>query len=245
MIYLQQYGHQPRLGREEQAIMLYATLERIPVSFFQDGQVPKDLDDCELFVGSVESFKEAFKTLNVPSVIPNYYPLCLSHLLGRSLRKGTIQDVRNIVDTGDSIFAKPRLAFKSFTGSIFNSDSITSLDYREADEAVWLSSVIKLRSESRCYVLDHKLIACCQYAGGIDEIPDLSIINQAIAILSREENTPRSYCIDFGVTQTGQTVLIELGDGFAVGRYKGISEVDYYHFLKARWTELLSLSKKS
>ena len=43
--------------------------------------------------------------------------------------------------------------------------------------------------------------------------------------------------MDFGVTDKGETVLIEVNDGFAVASY-GLFHIDYAKFLSARWAEL-------
>lgn len=48
---------------------------------------------------------------------------------------------------------------------------------------------------------------------------------------------PAGYAMDFGVTDKGETVLIEVNDGFAVASY-GLFHIDYAKFLSARWAEL-------
>lgn len=43
--------------------------------------------------------------------------------------------------------------------------------------------------------------------------------------------------MDFGVTDKGETVLIEVNDGFSIGLY-GLFHIDYAKLLSARWAEL-------
>ncbi|MEM8604121.1 MAG: ATP-grasp domain-containing protein, partial [Cyanobacteria bacterium P01_H01_bin.121] len=47
------------------------------------------------------------------------------------------------------------------------------------------------------------------------------------------------YAIDFGVLTSGQTALVEMNDGFAVGAY-GIDSRNYTDMIWARWEQLLS-----
>jgi hypothetical protein len=48
---------------------------------------------------------------------------------------------------------------------------------------------------------------------------------------------PAGYVMDFGVTDKGETVLIEVNDGFSIGSY-GLFHIDYAKLLAARWAEL-------
>lgn len=45
------------------------------------------------------------------------------------------------------------------------------------------------------------------------------------------------YAIDFGLTDDGRTLLIEVNDGYALGCY-GLFYIDYAKLLSARWAEL-------
>ena len=48
--------------------------------------------------------------------------------------------------------------------------------------------------------------------------------------------------IDFGLLSTGETALVEMNDGFALGAY-AISARDYTDLLIARWEELMAQPK--
>lgn len=50
-------------------------------------------------------------------------------------------------------------------------------------------------------------------------------------------DAPNGYGIDFGVTDDGRTLLIEVNDGYALGSY-GMYYLDYAKLLSARWAEL-------
>ncbi len=51
------------------------------------------------------------------------------------------------------------------------------------------------------------------------------------------ENSPKAYCIDVGVLNTGETALIEVNDAFSVGIYSMSKEL-YANLLMTRWNEL-------
>lgn len=50
-------------------------------------------------------------------------------------------------------------------------------------------------------------------------------------------NAPAEYAIDFGLTAKGQTLLIEVDDGYSLGCYE-LVYLDYAKLLSARWAEL-------
>ena len=51
------------------------------------------------------------------------------------------------------------------------------------------------------------------------------------------KTAPAGYSLDFGLTDTGKTLLIEVNDGYALGSY-GLFYIDYAKLLAARWAEL-------
>jgi hypothetical protein len=55
--------------------------------------------------------------------------------------------------------------------------------------------------------------------------------------VSEYKNAPNGYAIDFGVTDDGRTLLIEVNDGYALGSY-GLFYLDYAKLLSARWAQL-------
>ncbi len=57
--------------------------------------------------------------------------------------------------------------------------------------------------------------------------------------IAQYKSAPAGYAIDFGVTDKGQTILIEVNDGYALGSY-GLFYLDYVKLLSARWAELTS-----
>ncbi|MFV8386640.1 ATP-grasp domain-containing protein [Vibrio parahaemolyticus] len=241
MLYLQRYGQPPKLGREEQALFVHATLEQMPTAYFTADSLNEDMvRSCSLLVGSVECYLKALDMLGIPEIQPDYYPDCLQSFLGRNVWEGTVLDVKQAVARGETLFTKPRIHWKSFDGQIVKPgmEDNPLRDFSD-DYPVWLSETVEFVSEFRCYVTNSKLIACCQYSGEEDAQPALNCIERAIRTLELQSvNLPASYSIDFGLTAGGETLLVELGDGFSVGLYRGLPKEEYFRFLKARWDQL-------
>ncbi len=63
---------------------------------------------------------------------------------------------------------------------------------------------------------------------------DPSVVENAVA---QFKSAPKGYAIDFGLTDKGETLLIEVNDGYSLGCY-GLFDLDYAKLLSARWAEL-------
>lgn len=51
------------------------------------------------------------------------------------------------------------------------------------------------------------------------------------------KSQPAGFAMDFGVTDDGRTLLIEVNDGFSIGCY-GLDAISYAKLLSARWADL-------
>jgi hypothetical protein len=57
------------------------------------------------------------------------------------------------------------------------------------------------------------------------------------ATLGAYQNAPAGYSADFGVTDDGRTLLVEVNDGYALGNGGLVANL-YAELLKARWEEI-------
>ncbi|MGR5365976.1 hypothetical protein [Photobacterium damselae] len=51
--------------------------------------------------------------------------------------------------------------------------------------------------------------------------------------MCRQPKAWSTYAIDFALTNGDEFVLLEMNNAFATGKYKGISDKNFYNFLKA------------
>jgi hypothetical protein len=184
-------------------------------------------------IGSVEFCTELLKHFGkqVPPHIS--YPQSLYPFLKRKLTVSTFKDVDN------GIFIKPFAGIKSFTGHI-KGKNLESLPENIDEQLVYSSSIINLIGEWRYYVLAKQVLGFSRYDGDDnDVIPDISVITDAIDSF---ENPPIGYSIDIGVLDTGETVLIEVNDGWALGYYTwgNMTEQNYLKLITHRWKEIMN-----
>ena len=101
---------------------------------------------------------------------------------------------------------------------------------------VLCSEVVHFDTEWRGFVLNQELIGLKHYKGDFGKIPDVSIIQAAIA---KYTSAPAAYSIDVALTYAGKTVLVEINDAFALGSY-GLDPVKYAQMIEARWDQIVA-----
>lgn len=192
-------------------------------------------------VGYVEVARRQFRRMAIPEPADLDYPTSLNAFLGRVVVRSTVGDVRrgDVLGKG-SVFVKP-VRHKQFAGFVCRSErDLLRIDAAEDSDQVWLSEVVDLRSEYRCYVHIHAIVDVRRYAGDFRAVPDFSVLDRMLNA-TRNDPLPLSYCLDVGVTDDGRTILIEANDGFAMGNY-GLSARKYAVMLRDRWTQIVTPS---
>ena len=66
-------------------------------------------------------------------------------------------------------------------------------------------------------------------------LPDKEFVK---SILNENSDFPDAYCADFGVLESGESVVIEFNDGWATGNY-GLDNSDYYKYLRTRYFQIM------
>ena len=125
--------------------------------------------------------------------------------------------------------------FKLFAGTAF----LTVRDLVETagladEEAVICADIVRFRSEYRCFVANGDLLGVRHYKGDPLVFPDPFVVRR---ILSAHANAPSGYALDVGVTEDGQTCVVEINDGYASGAY-GLPPTLYARVIEARWEDL-------
>ncbi|MDY6900666.1 MAG: ATP-grasp domain-containing protein [Cyanobacteriota bacterium] len=103
--------------------------------------------------------------------------------------------------------------------------------------------VVSWVSEYRVYVVNSEIRSIDFYNGDNSIFIDVNKVKQAIKSLDNTGESYAGYAIDFGVLDSGETALVEMNDGFAVGAYS-IDRKNYTDLILARWEELLSSCKR-
>lgn len=190
----------------------------------------------DLFVGFVDDTKTILNKLNIEYKDIDCYPSELKPYLGRNIWKDTFL---NFVQTNQfGCFIKPSNQNKLFTGKLINGiGDLVSIGYPEKDFEIYCSEPISFVSEARCFVKYGKIMDLRRYKGSWKPNFDIGIIEECVRNYSSNLN---GFAIDFGVTKSGETLLVEVNEGYSLGAY-GLFSVDYAKLLSARWYQLMNL----
>ena len=190
-------------------------------------------------VGGIPVVAAALAKLGVTVPELPSIPEQIKNFAGRVAWQGTMQDARNAVAEGRSIFVKPTpIDRKLFAGVVFRTfrDTIQTA-HVPPDYPVVCSEVVDFVSEYRGYVLDGELLDLKHYKGDFRLFPNTAVIDAAIAAYT---HAPGAYGIDFGVTREGLTLLVETNEAYSLGCY-GLTPLLYSTLLERRWNELSSI----
>lgn len=208
-------------------------VETAPFYGFDDIENLQDLGPEVGIVGYIGDVWRALHKLGLPKPEPLDYPDDLHYLLGREMEQARLGNVRNRTNSG--VFIKP-VRHKVFTGFIATGsfqDSIRLAPY-DPDEMVWLSPVMDFVSEYRCCVLKGAILGVNIYKGDWSKAPSRKVVEGAVAAWKGQ---PVAWTLDVGVTSNGETLLVEVNDGYSFGSY-GLPSTLYAQMIEARWEEL-------
>ena len=211
------------------------------IAGYQHGLHLTDSQPDEVVVGSIDDVRAVLLRLDAtrPGTLPQKpldYPDELRSFLGRPLWESTINTIAN--DPGSwPVFVKPSqfVDTKAFTGRVISRISdLIGCGNQERDVPVWCAHVLPLVAEWRCFVRYGQILDLRRYFGVWHVAPDQAVVRAAIAAFT---TAPAAYAIDFALTASGQTILLEVNDGHSVGCY-GLSPLLYAKLLSARWAQL-------
>ena len=225
----------PETEIEYAAFQGFSALGYKPV-FYTD---EKQLENChpdDLVVGRVSAIVKHLKSYEI--TLENYdYPEELSRYLGRKVWTDTLEHVTSNSDMWP-VFIKP-VRDKVFTGFVLRkANDIPNLHKAVENETLYCSELISFQAEWRVFVRYGNIIGVRPYKGDWRVQYDPG---RVMEMISAFKSAPAGYSMDIGVTDNGETVLVEINDGFALGHY-GLDPVEYAKLLSARWCELVGIS---
>lgn len=235
MIYIQSNTEKTRPHHFDVACAQFGAIETgkdYRLTSFEEVQSGKfnSLIKGNLFVGSVEFMKEVFSKVGREDVrVPrnsNRIPQIM-----------TLGAAKAISQSGKNIFIKP-LDIKLFTGFVLDGMTHTSISDIPESTSVMVYDVFEspIRSEFRCYIHRRRCVDIRNYSGDLFCSPDKNYLEDVIK--SNIVDFPISYTIDIGVLESGENVVIEYNDMWAIGNY-GISNDLYLQLLTERYFEIL------
>ena len=202
-------------------------------TFVLDGLATLPLSPDTIVVGNIGTVWRALKKLGVPQPPYLLTPYYLKPFLGRDEWMSTLGGVRSLAQV--PVFIKPLERGKTFTGHVVGAfrDLIETAPLPD-DLSVLAQTPVEFSSEWWVFVLKGEVLGVGHYHGDPLLFSDSSVIR---TMLGAYTASPTAYTLDAGVTHDGQTLLVELNDGYALGAY-GLPTHHYVRLLEARWDEL-------
>lgn len=203
------------------------------VIFYTNIRLVKDNKPEDVIVGHIGDIRYSLKKFGceIPALC---YPEELKEYYGRKIWKSTLFTIANNPENW-GIFIKPVYDAKRFTGTVVNSTKdLITCGGSLGDTEVWCSEVVNFDAEWRCYVRNGEILDIRMYKGEWRKHFNSNIVEEAI---KKYETSPNGYGIDFGVTDKGETLVVEVNDGYSLGSY-GLQSISYAKLLSARWAEL-------
>ncbi len=187
-------------------------------------------------VGGINTLRTIFNLLGVEPPEVHSPHIHLQGYLGRKMFETTLGDVRAF-RTIIPIFIKPLVEDKTFTGYVVRSNvDLIKLRALPDDFKLLGSEVVNFVSEWRVFINRYAIVNAKNYAGDYRKIPEFDLVEYAISDYKEQK---AAYSLDFGVTDKGETLLIEINDAFGIAPY-GLEPVAYLKLLTERWEEIVS-----
>lgn len=198
--------------------------------------------DETIVSGGVGTIREALQRAGRPIPENLDLPEVLKPWIGRNYWKSTLAEIRMNVESGEvqkPVHVKPMFHHKKFKGTIVREfrDLIPSASV-DGDTPVLVQEVVSFVSEWRAYILRGQIVNVSNYLGDSLVFPDSQIMQAA---LDSFEMCPIAFGMDWGITADGDTLIVEVNDGFALGNY-GVRLFEFTAMIEARWRELMGLS---
>lgn len=134
-------------------------------------------------------------------------------------------------------FIKPAQDIKAFTGIVVDNYREAKLFSNNYDGQLSVQEIIEIESEYRVYVhKDRGVLGVKHYLGNPYLILDQFFV-ESVVDSARKNLKENAFSLDIGINKNGETFLIEINDGWAIGNY-GLTPKDYYSFIKTRWLQL-------
>ena len=189
----------------------------------------------DIVVGGIGACQYVLKQFHI--TVPHInYPEALQPYMGRGVWNSTIGKVNCDVESWP-VFVKS-VEDKQFTGVVVRSaNDLSGFGIDGDDTPVLCSEPVHFIAEWRCFVRYGEVLDLRPYKGDWNVAPNFKTIQSAIDAYT---DAPAGYGIDFGLTEDGKTLLVEVNDGYGLGCY-GLHHALYAQLLSARWSELMGV----
>lgn len=172
--------------------------------------------------------------------LPDDYPRFpgVDRFLRRAVRLLPLTEARKL---RQRVFVKPAFVPKAFTGQVMVPAAQLSSVVPPELTHVWVSSVVDIVAEYRVFVVGGLVLAHTRYASTAPQRRgkhyDPYVPQEFAVEYADSGDAPAAYVADFGVTRQGETLLVEVNDGYCFGTY-GVA-VPALAVAAVRWKDLV------
>lgn len=240
-------GHPSFVGFETSAFAFWERgyeVTRFSLEELSNGDLDHHLlhqPETTIVRGGVGTVRLALKRAGKEAAVLPDLPMEIRSFAGRKVWESTLGEFRREATSKEyspPVHIKPLVDHKLFTGTLVASfKQLLSTAQLDGDVPILCQEQVDLRSEWRSYVLRGRILQVCCYKGDPLLFPDPAT---QVSGLARFTSQPIAFSMDWGVTNTGETVLVEVNDGFALGNY-GLPGHLYTAMVEARWRQLMDL----
>lgn len=202
---------------------------------FENIETVTDREPSDVVCGSI---RQVLRSLDVqgtqkPPLLD--YPDELAPYLGRKVWQTTLGEIR--APEVWPVFVKPVITHKAFTGQVIRVfRDLLETCHIDDDLKIYAAEPIDFTSEYRVFVRRGEILGCRNYKGAWFAWPDKEVIESAIRDY---KSAPCAYSLDVGVTDKGETLLVEVNDFYSLGSY-GLDPILYATAIADRWSEIVS-----
>lgn len=189
----------------------------------------------DIVVGGIGYAKRGMRAMDLVPPALEDIPVELLPFAGRRVWTSTIKEARQNVQNGARFFVKPSSEDqKLFDGAVWSCfrDLIPTAHIPD-DTLVACADPVNFIAEYRGFILNGELLSLRPYRGNPLAFPNPNVVKSALSAY----RGPAAFSMDFGVTDTGQTLVVEINDSYALGAY-GLPPIAYAKMIRTRWNEI-------
>ena len=195
-------------------------------------EVLPNMNREDIVVGGIQTVRRRLNQLKINSDEINYLG-SIRKYLGRKIWYSNMDTINRHPEFWP-VFVKS-VEGKKITGKVIRSpQDLIGLGSSYENPDIICSEVVDFVAEWRIYVRYGKIEGVKPYYGDWHFHYDPKVIENC---LNDYVDQPAGFSLDFGVTKTGKTLLIEVNEGYSLASY-GLYDIRYAKLLAARWAEL-------
>lgn len=199
---------------------------------FSEPEELEEVSKTNIIVGGVGRIKTFLEDKGI--VIEDIdYPEELRAFYKRKIWASTVKELLTQKHT-PPVFVKPKIG-KLFSGFTYFTDrDLIGRVTPSQNVEIYCSEIINIQEEWRCFIRYGKILDIRRYSGDIGLSYDFNLVKHMVEQYAK---APNAYALDIGVTDKGDTIIVEVNDGYSLGSY-GLDPLLYAKLLSARWAEM-------